>query len=105
MTQSFALKVELHRGSALTPYLFDIVMDVNKGCNSTILSTQFTDDICKTSREKAKNKTNKMGTMDEGTVTISSIMTEYMVLGVEEERYVNLHQRSIGSSGTGGGKR
>ena len=82
-TEKFTVKVGLHQGSALSPYLFDLVMDViaKDVKEAPPWSMMFADDIalCGHTREEVERKTEAWRkVMEERGLKVSRKKTEYM---------------------------
>ena len=89
-TENFEVKVGLHQGSALSPYIFDMVMDVivEEVKDQVPWSVLFADDIVlvTTSKEEAERKLElwRVALEDRG-LKISRAKTEYMWMNGEDQ--------------------
>ncbi|XP_023215725.1 uncharacterized protein LOC111618416 [Centruroides sculpturatus] len=89
-TEGFFVNVGLHQGSALSPYLFDLIMDVlvlNVKCEAP-WSMLFADDIvlCELSQTKAEKKLEDWRkVLEEREMKISTTKTAYMTLNGRDE--------------------
>ena len=95
LTESFPVNVGLHQGSALSPYLFDLVMDVvSQGIrDQSPWCMLFADDIvlCSTRREVVEEKLEEWRREIEGRgLKISRKKTEYLRLKNSENGEVSL---------------
>ena len=95
LTESFPVNVGLHQGSALSPYLFDLVMDVvtRDIRDPSPWCMLFADDIvlCSTRREIVEEKLEEWRReMESRGLKISRKKTEYLKLNGSENGEVNL---------------
>ena len=100
-TEKFEVKVGLHQGSALSPYIFDMVMDVivAEVKDQVPWSVLFADDIVlvTTSKEEAERKLElwRVALEDRG-LKISRAKTEYMWMnGEDQDESINLQQEEV----------
>ena len=89
-TEKFTVKVGLHQGSVLSPYLFDLVMGVitKDVKEAPPWSTMFADDIvlCGNTREEVERKTETWRrAMEERGLKVSRKKTEYMAYNEANE--------------------
>ena len=89
-TEKFEVRVGLHQGSALSPYIFDMVMDVivAEVKDEVPWSVLFADDIVlvATSKEEAEMKLEMWRrALEERGLKISRAKTEYMLLNGEDQ--------------------
>ena len=94
-TEGIQVKVGLHQGSSLSPYLFDLIMDVlAMGVREeSPWCMLFADDIalCSTSKEEVERKTeNWRRALEERGLKISRKKTEYMKFCDERDLEVRL---------------
>ena len=87
-TKKFTVKVGLHQGSALSPYLFDLIMDVltREVKEEPPWSMMFADDIvlCDDTKEKVREKLEAWRrVMEERGLKVSRKKTEYMAFNAE----------------------
>ena len=95
VTKSFPVNVGLHQGSALSPYLFDLVMDVvTQGIrDQSPWCMLFADDIvlCSNRREVVEEKLEEWRREMEGRgLKISRSKTEYLSLNDSENGQISL---------------
>ena len=100
LTKSFPVNVGLHQGSALSPYLFDLVMDVvTQGIRDQApWCMLFADDIilCSTRREVVEEKLEEWRrTMEDRGLKISRKKTEYLRLKDSENGEVRLQGEKL----------
>ena len=84
MTDEFGIGVGLHQGSALSPYLFDLIMDVisEEVREDAPWSMLFADDIvlvCKTKAELGGKLSRWKKVLEDRGFKISRTKTEYVV--------------------------
>ncbi|XP_067139351.1 uncharacterized protein [Centruroides vittatus] len=90
ITEGFFVNVDLHHGSALSPYLFDLIMDVlvcDVKCEAP-WSMLFADDIvlCELFQTKAEKKLEDWRkVLEERGMKISRTKTAYMTLNGRDE--------------------
>ncbi|XP_046994384.1 uncharacterized protein LOC124606446 [Schistocerca americana] len=85
MTEEFPVKVRLHRGSALSPYLFDLIMDVlvKDVKKEAPWNMMFADDVvpCEQSIDRLEEKLEDWRkALEERGTKISRTKSEYLVL-------------------------
>ena len=99
-TASFAVKVGLHQGSALSPYLFDLIMDVlsEEVKEEAPWSMMFADDIvlCDVERTKVEEKLETWRkVMEERGLKVSRKKTEYMEFNEESEGSIKMQDYQL----------
>ena len=99
-TEGFKVKVGLHQGSALSPYLFNLVMDVMVETvkKEAPWSMMFADDIvlCETTRERLEDKLEEWRkALEERGMRVSRTKTEYVTTSEGENLYVNLQGEKL----------
>ena len=91
VTEGFEVSVGLHQGSALSPFLFNVVMDVlTEGVREAVPWTiMYADDIvlCAERREELEEKLERWRVaLEDSGLRISRSKTEYMCNTIEEDR-------------------
>ena len=100
-TEKFEVKVGLHQGSALSPYIFDMIMDVivAEVKDEVPWSVLFADDIVlvATSKEEAEMKLELWRrALEERGLKISRAKTEYMWMnGVDQSETISLQAAGV----------
>ena len=100
-TDKFEVKVGLHQGSALSPYIFDMIMDVivAEVKDEVPWSVLFADDIVlvATSKEEAEMKLELWRrALEERGLKISRAKTEYMWMnGVDQSETISLQAAGV----------
>ena len=99
-TREIPVRVGLHQGSALSPYLFDLVMDVlvTDVKEAAPWNMMFADDVvlCEPTQEKLQEKLEEWRrALEERGMKISRVKTEYMSLQEVQELSINLQEAEI----------
>lgn len=99
-TERFTVKVGLHQGSALSPYLFDLVMDVvaEDAKETPPWSMMFADDIALSgkTREEVERKTEDWRkAMEERGLKVSRKKTEYMAYNGANEGDITMQDHVL----------
>ena len=89
-TEQFTIRVGLHQGSALSPYLFDLIMDViSEGVRGNApWDMLFADDIvlvCKTKAELRRQLSRWKNALEEKGFKISRTKTEYLQFNDQDD--------------------
>src|SRR6187551_594919 len=99
-TEGFKVRVGLHQGSALSPYLFNLVMDVMVETvkKEAPWSMLFADDIvlCETTRERLEDKLEEWRkALEERGMRASRTKTEYVTTREGDNLYVNFQGEKL----------
>ncbi|KAI5735287.1 hypothetical protein M8J77_016627 [Diaphorina citri] len=102
MTKGFTVEVGLHQGSVLSPYLFDLIMDVlvKEVKKKAPWSMMFADDVvlCELSREEVERKLEDWRrVLEERGMRISRTKTEYMTTKQVEDISISLQNERLPS--------
>ena len=100
LTRHVPVMVGLHQGSALSPYLFNLVMDVmtNSIKEKAPWCMMFADDIvlCSTNREEVEQKLeNLRRSLEERGLKISRKKTEYLEFNGNEKEHVKMQGEKL----------